>query len=131
MAYRIGQIRERTGLSERQLRSWERSGLVSPRRGSGEQRSYDENDLQVLQRAKRLREAGLSLAEIRRVLNVERNSSLGVEADAIRELRSVLARAQLQLTIADELAGALHTRVARRHGRPSSQMKADRYVRRR
>jgi DNA-binding transcriptional MerR regulator len=62
-----------TGLTKRQLQYWEDKGLIRPSlsrpdaRGRGRPRMYDFRDLVELKTAARLRGAGVSLQQIRRV----------------------------------------------------------------
>jgi DNA-binding transcriptional MerR regulator len=58
----IGEVAERTGLSEPVLRTWEtRFGYPSPRRSPSGRRRYSEQDVDALRRVVRERAAGLSL----------------------------------------------------------------------
>jgi DNA-binding transcriptional MerR regulator len=70
-----------TGISYRQLDYWARTGLVVPSirdaSGSGTQRLYSFRDLVVLKVVKRLLDAGVSLQNIRKAIDVLR--SRGVE----------------------------------------------------
>lgn len=54
-----------TGLTERQIRYWEKLGLVSPARTPGEQRLFSPADVQRLKHIKRLKESGLALRSIK------------------------------------------------------------------
>lgn len=70
-AHPIGVVREVTGLSERQIRYYERSGLLEPRRTRGGHRLYSRFDIDRLLRVKRLRERGMTLERIRKQLEEE------------------------------------------------------------
>ncbi len=54
-----------TGLTERQIRYWEKLGLVSPSRTGGEQRLFSQADVQRLRYVKRLKENGIPLRTIK------------------------------------------------------------------
>ena len=60
------------------LRQYDRIGLVSPQRTSGNTRSYSLHDIEQLREVARLSAEGLSLEGIRRVLQLE---------DEVRELQ--------------------------------------------
>jgi len=69
------------GISYRQLDYWARTGLVVPSirdaSGSGTQRLYSFRDLVVLKVVKRLLDAGVSLQNIRRAIEVLRSRGVG------------------------------------------------------
>lgn len=54
-----------TGLTERQIRYWEKLGLLSPARTPGEQRLFSQADVERLKHVKRLKESGIPLRSIR------------------------------------------------------------------
>jgi DNA-binding transcriptional MerR regulator len=117
VGYRLGEVCARTGLTPKQLRDWERHGLVRSMRGSGNQRTYELGDIERLARAKRMRDAGLSLAEIKYTLAVLDGSATGTETMAAAHVRTILARIRTQLDLADELTEAIRVRLLRRvHG---------------
>jgi MerR family transcriptional regulator/heat shock protein HspR len=70
--YLIGIVAELAGVHPQTLRLYERRGLISPRRSAGKTRRYSDADLAVLRRIQELSEAGLNLAGIERVLELER-----------------------------------------------------------
>lgn len=119
--YRIGQICERTGLSARQVRAWERRGVVATRRGTGNQRVFGEAELGRLIDAKRMRDAGLGLAEIKLALAITHGSALGAEVDGVRAVQQILSRIGVLLAVAEELSEATRQRLLRRHLVPSQQ----------
>lgn len=118
MPYRLGEVCAKTGLSAKQLRDWERRGLVHASRGLGNQRTYDEAQLRRLQHATRMRRAGFGLADIRSALAILDGSAAGGEARAIGQVRSVLARIHGQLDLADELTEAVRLRLLQRAAAP-------------
>jgi len=66
--YKMRTIAELSGFSPAVLRAWERRHkLLHPRRGSGGQRVYTDDDLQVLLRVRDLMARGRSIGEIARV----------------------------------------------------------------
>lgn len=71
--FTIDQVSARTGLTKRTLRYYEEVGLVPPTgRTEGNYRRYNEEDIQRLERIKKLRDLlGFSLADIRELLNAE------------------------------------------------------------
>ena len=71
--FTIEQVSARTGLTKRTLRYYEEVGLLPPTgRTEGNYRRYNEEDIQRLERIKKLRDLlGFSLADIRELLNAE------------------------------------------------------------
>jgi DNA-binding transcriptional MerR regulator len=71
--FTIEQVSARTGLTKRTLRYYEEVGLVLPTgRTEGNYRRYSEDDIQRLERIKKLRDLlGFSLADIRELLYAE------------------------------------------------------------
>lgn len=78
---RIGEFAERANVSHRTIRYYEREGLLSPaeRVGTG-YRYYNELSLERLQKVKQLQEIGLSLEEIRDVIDLYFDDSTVVKA---------------------------------------------------
>jgi len=111
VAYRLGEVCARTGLTPKQLRDWERHGLVGATRGSGNQRQYGEADLGRLVRAKRMRDAGIGLVDIRAALVILDGGAGGDLTKATAQVRVVLARIRTQLDLADELTEAIRDRL--------------------
>ena len=62
---------ELTGLHPQTLRIYERKGLVLPARTSGGSRRYSQDDIEMLIRIQELRESGLNLAGVKKVLLLE------------------------------------------------------------
>ena len=69
--YAISVAAELSGTAIQNLRVYERHGLVSPERTSGGTRRYSEDDVERLVRIRELLDAGLNLAGIDRVLELE------------------------------------------------------------
>jgi MerR family transcriptional regulator, repressor of the yfmOP operon len=73
----IGEVAERTGVTQRTLRFYEEKGLLKPpARMDGGFRLYSEDDIRRIERIKRLRHAlGVSLDEIREMVEAEEEKS--------------------------------------------------------
>ncbi len=69
--YAISVAAELTGAGVQNLRVYERRGLVDPGRTDGGTRRYSEDDLDRVRRVLELLEAGLNLAGIAMVLQLE------------------------------------------------------------
>lgn len=69
----IGEVAERTGVTQRTLRFYEEKGLLQPpNRMEGGFRLYSEADIQRVERIKRLQQLlGFSLAEIKEMVEAE------------------------------------------------------------
>ncbi|HAF08735.1 MAG TPA: hypothetical protein DCK98_01460 [Chloroflexi bacterium] len=115
--YRLGEVAKHTGLSPKQLRQWEQHGLVAPIRGTGGQRLYAEADLQRLRQAKKMRDSGMSLAEVKLTLWFLSSNSLGSEVEGLTQIRAICGRIETQLAVVEEITDALRTRLIRRNGR--------------
>lgn len=63
--YPIGEVKARTGLTERRIRYYESLNLIFPRRSEGNQRLYSERDVERLMEIKRLMDDGVSLKAIK------------------------------------------------------------------
>jgi len=103
--WRIGEVAEATGLSVRTLHHYEHVGLLAAgSRTEGGQRLYDERDLRRIVRVRALRDLGMSLAEVARVLEDDDERTLAellrahlehvdAEIERLARLRAVLAHA--------------------------------------
>jgi len=69
--YGIAVAAELVGLPEATLRLFESRGLLTPSRSDGGTRRYSDDDIERLQRAISLREDGVNIAGIARVLELE------------------------------------------------------------
>lgn len=69
--YGISVAAELSGIPVQSLRLYERHGLLSPARSDGGTRRYSADDLARLQRISALIDAGVNLAGIARILNLE------------------------------------------------------------
>ncbi len=68
--YSVGQLADELGVTTRTLRFWEEAGIVSPARTSGSMRVYDARDRARLVLALRGKRFGMSLAEIREIVDM-------------------------------------------------------------
>ncbi len=84
---------ELTGLHPQTLRIYEREGLVLPARSPGGTRRYSRNDIDRLQEIGILTGAGLNIAGIRRVLELQEET---------RRLRAEIARLKQAGDVADQ-----------------------------
>ena len=75
-----------SGLHAQTLRTYEREGLLYPERSSGGTRRYSRNDIDRLRAISALTAAGLNLAGVRRVLELEEET---------RKLRAEVARLRM------------------------------------
>ncbi|MEU8531124.1 MULTISPECIES: MerR family transcriptional regulator [Streptomyces] len=62
---RIGELAERAGTTTRTLRYYESRGLLPARRTENGHRTYDEDDLRLLQQIRTLQDFGFELEETR------------------------------------------------------------------
>src|SRR4051812_33756325 len=69
--YVISVAAELAGMHPQTLRIYERKGLVDPVRTDGGSRRYSDADIQLLRRIQELTNAGLNLAGVKRVLELE------------------------------------------------------------
>ncbi len=64
-------VKEATGLTDRRIRYYETLELLQPKRTSGNQRLYSQQDIERLKRIKELLDNGISLKDIRHHLEQE------------------------------------------------------------
>lgn len=94
------------GMHAQTLRSYDREGLVSPRRTSGGGRRYSQRDIELLQQVQQLsQDEGVNRAGIRRIMELEN------QVDALQSRLAELA-AELDEAQAALAAGERHTRPA-------------------
>ena len=93
--YVISVAAELAGMHPQTLRIYERKGLLEPSRTAGGSRRYSDADIARLQRIADLTAAGMNLAGIRRVMELElENERLRAEVD---ELRRTAATAKAEV----------------------------------
>jgi MerR family transcriptional regulator, heat shock protein HspR len=73
--YLIGIMAALAGMHPQTLRLYERRGLIRPSRSAGRTRRYTDADLALVRRIQALSEAGLNIAGIERVLELEQQLS--------------------------------------------------------
>jgi DNA-binding transcriptional MerR regulator len=86
----VQQVAEKTGLSEHTLRYYERVGLIPPvQRASNGHRRYTEEDIGWLNFVKRLRSAGMPIAQVQRyvMLQQEGGATLAERLEMLKEHR--------------------------------------------
>ncbi len=93
--WKVGDLAKLTGLTVRTLRFYDQTGLFSPssQTESGH-RLYDESDLSRLQQIVSLKELGLSLEEIKSVLNDEQFSPLEIVNLQMARIKDHMKRQQ-------------------------------------
>jgi len=87
---------ELAGMHAQTLRQYDRLGLVSPSRTRGGGRRYSTRDVEQLREVQRLSQEGVSLAGIRRILDLE--SHITALQSRVEELGTELAAAQAALS---------------------------------
>lgn len=98
----IGEVAERVGLSLRTVRYFEEVGLVTPSaRTTGGFRLYSEEDVERLLVVKGMKPLGLSLEEIRDILDLLEHSA-NPESLEPRELDELIARMEEYAEQADD-----------------------------
>lgn len=65
-------VKERTGLSARQIRYYDEVDLIFPDRSPGNQRLFSENDINKLKKIKKFLEDGYDISTIKKKLNPPR-----------------------------------------------------------
>lgn len=70
--YVISVMADLAGVHPQTLRMYERKGLLEPQRTAGNSRRYSERDVAQLQRIQELTEAGVNLAGVRLIVELER-----------------------------------------------------------
>ena len=88
--YIISVAAELAGVHPQTLRIYERKGLIEPSRTEGRSRRYSDRDIALLQRIQELTNEGVSLAGVRRILELE------AEVEALRARLDALDDALVQ-----------------------------------
>lgn len=78
----IGEVKARTGLTERRIRYYESLELLTPRRSEGNQRLYALKDIDRLNLIKELLESGVSLKSVKARLKQSYQETEPSERDA-------------------------------------------------
>ena len=66
--YSIGVVKDKTGLTGRQIRYYEECELINPARTKGNQRIYSDQDIERLKKIKKLLADGLNIAGVKQKL---------------------------------------------------------------
>jgi MerR family transcriptional regulator, heat shock protein HspR len=92
--YGISVAAELSGIKDQSLRLYEREGLLTPARSEGGTRRYSADDLACIQRISELVAAGVNLAGIARILELEdRNDALDDRNVVLEDDNAVLRAA--------------------------------------
>ena len=84
--YIISVAAELAGVHPQTLRIYERKGLIEPSRTEGRSRRYSDRDIALLQRIQELTNEGVSLAGVRKILDLE--AELEEARERIEQLRA-------------------------------------------
>jgi DNA-binding transcriptional MerR regulator len=91
--YGISVAAELSGVAVQSLRLYERSGLLTPTRSDGGTRRYSADDLARLRRISALVDAGINLAGIARILDLEDdNAALSESNGDLRSTNRILRK---------------------------------------
>jgi DNA-binding transcriptional MerR regulator len=93
----IGEVVEKTGLSERALRHYEAEGLLAPARTEAGRRVYQAGDMLALARVTLLKKAGFTVAQMRSLMNGKGPDAASLVAAQIDILKA--QRAQLDTAV--------------------------------
>ena len=96
--YIISVAAELAGVHPQTLRIYERKGLIEPSRTEGRSRRYSDRDIALLQRIQELTNDGVSLAGVRRILELE--GVLDNMRAEVEQLHASLERAREELRAA-------------------------------
>lgn len=110
---RIGELSRRTGVSVRMLRYYEQEGLLTPQRSASGYRDYGDAEEHLIGRIRLLKESGLKLSSIRKLMPCFRGDRSGfrpcaeVHATLQREIGELDDRIKRLRSIRRILAGYL------------------------
>jgi MerR family transcriptional regulator, heat shock protein HspR len=97
--FTVGQVAQMLEVQQAFLRRLDEHGVVSPSRSTGGQRRYSRMEVTVVQYVSQLADEGMTLAAIRRVLELEEQVKiLQAERDALRTALSERDRLLAALT---------------------------------
>jgi MerR family transcriptional regulator/heat shock protein HspR len=99
--YIISVAAELAGVHPQTLRIYERKGLIEPSRTEGRSRRYSDRDIALLQRIQELTNEWVSLAGVRKILELE--ADVEELQDRVAALEEALAKARddLQTAVRD------------------------------
>ncbi|NLY11762.1 MAG: MerR family transcriptional regulator [Firmicutes bacterium] len=72
--YSIGIAQQKTGLSARQIRYYEKMGLIQLKRTSGNQRRFSDEDIKLLLRIKELLSQNLDVKSVKEIISNEKET---------------------------------------------------------
>ena len=104
-SYRIHEFAERAGVTVKALRHYDRLGLLKPRRTDAGYRLYSASDLERLERITALKFLGISLKQIKAVVDrpaLALSAALRLQRTVLEERRRVLGRAICAIRDAEE-----------------------------
>ncbi|WP_242888669.1 MerR family transcriptional regulator [Actinomadura litoris] len=110
---RIGELSQRTGVSQRLLRYYEEQGLLRPSRRPSGYREYDEADAERVRRIRTLLAAGLNTTTIADVLPCTIDTGEGLAAacpgllDDLQRERDRISRSITQMDTARTMLDAI------------------------
>jgi len=99
--YIISVAAELAGVHPQTLRIYERKGLIEPSRTEGRSRRYSDRDIALLQRIQELTNEGVSLAGVRRILELEAEVEALQARVAALEDALAQARDDVQVAVRD------------------------------
>jgi MerR family transcriptional regulator, heat shock protein HspR len=101
--YSISVAAELSGIAVQSLRLYERFGLLTPGRSDGGTRRYSSDDLARLRRITALADAGINLAGIARILDLEDdNATLSETNTDLRSSNRTLRKAASEVAAQDD-----------------------------
>ena len=99
---KIKQVEELVGITSKNIRFYEDQGLLTPERAENGYREYHEQNIEALKKIKLLRKLGISVEEIRAVLNHSRSLE-----DCLEKHLAVLEKEQENLLNMQRLSDAI------------------------
>lgn len=104
--YGISVAAELSGIPVQSLRLYERHGLITPARSDGGTRRYSAHDLDRLRRISELVDAGVNLAGVARILDLEdHNASLSAANTDLRSTNRTLRKTARSAKLTDAVSG--------------------------
>lgn len=99
---KIKQVEELVGITSKNIRFYENQGLLTPERAENGYREYHEQNIEALKKIKLLRKLGISVEEIRAVLNHSRSLE-----DCLEKHLAVLEKERENLSNMKRLSDAI------------------------
>lgn len=99
---KIKQVEELVGITSKNIRFYENQGLLTPERAENGYREYHEQNIETLKKIKLLRKLGISVEEIRSVLNHSRSLE-----DCLEKHLAVLEKERENLSNMQRLSDAI------------------------